>query len=721
MPAFSKTLISVLKYLLPAAAFPAAFIFLLNSASFGAAGDLDRSFGQGGVTASPGTGFFSARSVTLQPDGKIIAGGLYSSVPGFPYSSGQVALVRYLPDGSIDTTFGMNGRVTTSFSQYTSSGVEFNDVAVLTDGKIVAVGSVRVPDLSGVTGRYSLFVLRYNANGSLDTTFNGNGRYILPGDQVTSAQKIAVLPDGKFLVAGYTGEALKGNPVPYKALLLRFASTGADSTFGNNGVVVTQVAGQIQAYSIALQPDGKIVVGGKRTNDLAFVFSVTRYKPDGALDESFGSGGMISRPNESLSEAVEILIQPDGKIVAVTSVSANSNARDFAVLRLNPDGSPDTGFGINGKVVTAVTNLSDVARAGALQQNGKIIVAGYSHDYSNGGSFSSALIRYNTDGSLDRAFGIGGIVRAASDDTLTDTIIDEKGKILAVGNWFISAGEPRFKAFRYLANGTREFDFDGDRRADVSIFRPNSAAEWYWLNSANNQSSGLQFGLGSDKPVSADYDGDGKSDVAVFRNGDWYRLNSSNNSFVAAHFGQSGDVPVPSDFDGDSKADLAVFRAGNWYILNSGDNSFRAAQFGISSDKPIIGDFDGDGKADLAVYRDGIWYQMRSREGFAAHQFGVGSDKPVAGDYDSDGRTDLAVYRPADGTWYLQRSHLGFTAMQFGISTDKPVPADYDNDGRTDIAAYREGIWYLQQSTAGFQTIQFGIATDFPVANAFVP
>jgi uncharacterized delta-60 repeat protein len=725
---FFNSLLNILpcRKLTVSSAYLTLLLLLFNLPAFAAAGDLDRSFGQDGVTASPGTSFFTARSVVLQPDGKIIAGGIYADFPTFPYSTSRYALVRYLPDGSIDTTFGTNGRVTTSFSQYTSTGAEFNDVAVLTDGKIVAVGQVRIPDSSGVTGRGSLLVVRYNADGSLDTTFNGNGIYIYSGGgSNVAAQKIAVLPDGKFLVAGYGGATQKGNPVPYKSFLFKFAGTGTDATFGSGGLVVTQASGHIQAYSIALQPDGKIVVGGKRSNNLALVFnlSVARYKPDGTLDESFGSGGMIYRTNENLSEAVEILIQPDGKIVAVSSVFADSNARDFAVLRLNPDGSPDAGFGTNGKVVTHVTDLSDVARAGALQPNGKIIVAGYSYNYAPGGVFPNPiLLRYNPDGSLDRTFGIGGIVRTPSGASLTDTIIDEKGKILVTASLFYSDNvPPGFKVLRYLANGTREFDFDGDRKSDVSIFRPDAAAEWYWLNSSNDQSSGLQFGISSDKTVPADYDGDGKTDIAVFRDGDWYRLHSSDNQFVAAQFGQNADIPVPADFDGDSRADLAVYRAGSWYILNSADNSFRAEQFGISTDKPIIGDFDADGKADLAVYRDDTWYLLRSLEGFAAYQFGTSADKPVAGDYDGDGKTDLAVYRPADGTWYLLRSHAGFTAAQFGIATDKPVPADYDGDGKTDLAVYRDGDWYLLQSTAGFAAKQFGTANDRPIPNTFVP
>ena len=712
-----KKLVFVFTYLM-------FLILLFSLPAHSAAGDLDSSFGIDGVAISPGTNFFSATSIAVQPDGKIIAGGMYSPTNPPSFYAAQFALIRYLPNGLIDSSFGTNGQVTTSFSEYNSSGANLNDVVVLPNGKIVAVGSVRVPDTFTPFSRVSLFILRYNSDGSLDMTFNGNGKYIYSsGGFVTSAEAIAVQPDGKFLVTGYTGSVIKGY-IPYKSLLFRFSGNGLDAAFGVGGIVVTQVSGETQGHSIALQPDGKIVVGGRTTSNFRFDLSLTRYNSDGSIDSNFGSSGRVIRVGENLSEAVDVLIQPDGRIVAIGSIFANSNSEGFALLRFNPDGSPDQSFGSspsNGLVITQVTNLMDRATSTSLQTNGKIIVAGFSHDYSSSFGFDVALARYNPDGSLDRTFGIGGIVSKPSGFSLGGITLQTDGKILAVSTISSTGVTTGFRVIRYQANGTREFDFDGDSKTDVSIFRPNPAAEWYWLNSSNNQSSGLQFGTETDKPVPADYDGDGKTDVAVFRDGNWYRLNSSNKQFVAVPFGQAGDVPVPTDYDGDDKADLAVYRQGNWYILNSADNSLRAERFGISTDKPIIGDFDGDGKADLTVYRDGIWYGQRSRDGFFGVQFGINTDKPVAADYDGDGKSDLAVFRPSDGTWYLLRSHLKFTAIQFGIATDKLVTADYDGDGKADLGVYRDGDWYLLRSQQGFIGTQFGTANDKPVASSFVP
>ena len=271
-----------------------------------------------------------------------------------------------------------------------------------------------------------------------------------------------------------------------------------------------------------------------------------------------------------------------------------------------------------------------------------------------------------------------------------------------------------------------KFDFDGDGKADISVFRPDGGV-WYLLNSASGF-TGAQFGASTDKIVPADYDGDGKTDLAVYRAGTWY-LNRSTAGFTGVAFGASDDIPQPADYDGDGKADLAVWRpsSGTWYVYNLVNGQFTATQFGASTDKPVASDYDGDGKANYAVFRpsNGFWFIARptgtASQNFDSIQLGIATDKPVPADYDGDGKTDVAVYRPSNGAWYVLQSTAGFTGVQFGISTDLPVAADYDGDGKADIAVYRSGVWYLLQTTAGFTGVQFGTATDKPAPNAFVP
>lgn len=272
---------------------------------------------------------------------------------------------------------------------------------------------------------------------------------------------------------------------------------------------------------------------------------------------------------------------------------------------------------------------------------------------------------------------------------------------------------------RFPLGKSTPFDFDGDGKSDVSVFR-QSEGVWYSLNSTQGFQAS-QFGIATDKITPADYDGDGKTDVAVFRDGVWYWLASSNNSFNAYQFGIASDIPVAADFSGDGRSELAVYRLGIWYTLNLVNNQFQAVQFGAAADKPVPADFDGDGKTDVAVYRNGDWYWLRSSDnGFQSVNFGIASDQPVIGDYDGDGQADQTVFR--SGVWYVLGSRQGFSAVQFGITGDVPVAADYDGDERTDIAVFRDGAWYwLNSSNNQFNNVQWGLPNDKPIPAAFVP
>ena len=282
------------------------------------------------------------------------------------------------------------------------------------------------------------------------------------------------------------------------------------------------------------------------------------------------------------------------------------------------------------------------------------------------------------------------------------------------------------------------FDYDGDGRADVSVYRPSNGI-WYLFNSSTGFTT-IPFGISTDKIVPADYDGDGKTDVAVWREdpsnpnrANFYIFNSSTATNRIEQFGQTGDSPLAGDWDGDGRADPTVYRNGanggqSYFFYRPSSQpgkDFVSVPWGIANDKPVIADYDGDGKTDAAVFRPSnrVWYMLQSTKGYSAIQFGISTDKPVVGDYDGDGKADQAVYRAGISTWYIQKSTTGFAAEEFGISSDLPVPADYDGDGKTDIAVFRlsNNTWYQRRSTLGFGSPQFGLANDKLSPNAFIP
>jgi subtilisin-like proprotein convertase family protein len=266
------------------------------------------------------------------------------------------------------------------------------------------------------------------------------------------------------------------------------------------------------------------------------------------------------------------------------------------------------------------------------------------------------------------------------------------------------------------------FDYDGDRKADPSVFTPATATWKHAASSENGLVRSKQFGNGTDKLVPADYDGDGKTDHAVWRDGRWFFLGTTN-VYEYHDWGQAGDIPLTGDFDGDGKADFAIFRPSNgtWYIKQSRDG-FRIFQFGIQTDKPYTADYDGDGRTDVSVFRNGTWYTLESTRGFRVTEFGAPGDIPVPADYDGDHQADIAVFRA--GTWFI-RTATSYSVHGYGLATDKPVPDDYDGDGRTDLAVYRpsEGKWYIRKSNqsepATPDTFTLGGAGDsiIPAAN----
>jgi FG-GAP repeat len=279
-------------------------------------------------------------------------------------------------------------------------------------------------------------------------------------------------------------------------------------------------------------------------------------------------------------------------------------------------------------------------------------------------------------------------------------------------------------------------DFDLDRRADITVYRPSTAG-WWILRSSSNYTTNANYvwGASGDMPVPADYDGDGRTDIAIYRpsTAGWWILWSSTNYAPGGVYswGAAGDLPVPADYDGDGRADIAIYRpsTAGWWILWSSTNYTTSGVYswGIAGDIPVPADYDGDGKTDIAIYRpsNSGWGILRSSSNYGTYSvygWGITGDLPVPADYDGDGRADIAIYRPSTAGWGIVWSSTNYAisgAYIWGIAGDIPVPADYDGDGKTDIAIYRPSNsgWGILRSSSNYgasSVYGWGISGDIP-------
>ncbi len=642
-------------------------IYVFNGAyiRYNPDGTLDNTFNA--VFEFPG----AVTALALQPDGKILVGGSYQKANGINRKS----VSRLNADGTTDTSFDTLEKIVDTPSIF--------DLGVQPDGKILVGGNF---SYDGANKR----LVRLNSNGSLDAAFNVtiNGTSFFD----TFVYDIALQSDGKILVGGsftsVNGTARSG-----------FARLNADGTLDSSFDV--QLGSGTNVFSIIVQANGKIMIAGTFSGVNGFNrANLARLNSDGALDTSF---------NASVNSIGSLLLQPDGKYLALNFIT---------IYRLNADGSPDASF--QKPTLDSAGNFTDFA----LLNDGSIVISGTFTRVN--GIVKNKLALLKPDGTLNSATFPKG-----TDSPPTVFVKQPDGKLLAGGAFTFIEEKPRTGFARLSfrpAFRAAKFDFDGDARSDISVFRPSTNV-WYLLTGPNYQFSQRTYGNSGDIIVPADYDGDGKTDFAVFRpsSGNWIYIKSSDNSTQTFHWGQAGDIPLPSDVNGDGTDDFVIYRpsSNNWFRVTT-TGVFTEIVFGTAGDKPLIGDFDGDGKADPAIYRPstGTWWYAASGAGnaFRAVRWGIAEDIPVPADYDGDGQTDIAVFRPSNGAWYIINSNnSSYTLLGFGLTEDKPVAADYDGDGKADIAVFRPstGVWYLLRSTSGFTGLQFGLAEDTPIPAAY--
>jgi len=378
--------------------------------------------------------------------------------------------------GNLDPTFGTGGTVRTDFAGNIDQA---NAVAIQPNGQIIAAGS----SFSNSKTVEDFIVARYNANGSLDKRFGKNGKITTDFFRnVDSISAIAIQPDGGIVVAGFAQLGGSGG-TPRVFALARYRNDGIpDTSFGNGGALTTSFGGSFAAASaLMLQPDGKIVVAG--TVDFnpdvpgsGLDFALARYNSNGTLDGSFGKGGKVVFDFfGSFDQANGAVLQPDGKIIVVGSASYDSVNRDigFALARFNTDGGIDFGFGTGGKQITDFFGAGAKANSIVLQPDGKFVVAGTASDSATRPVATDiALARYNSDGSLDSAFGIGGETAIPFPDSATEqgnaVAVLPDGKIIVAGTAFKTFNTPPdFALVRYNADGSIDTGF-GTKTTDIA-------------------------------------------------------------------------------------------------------------------------------------------------------------------------------------------------------------------------------------------------------------
>jgi uncharacterized delta-60 repeat protein len=340
-------------------------------------GSHDNSFGNGGIlTTSFGGESDGASSVAIQSDGKIVVAGSTENINYY------FALARYNFDGSPDTTFGNGGKLTTTFG---GDNDWATSVAIQSDGKIVVAGNSSI-------GTDSDFALaRYNPDGSLDNSFGTNGKLTTDfGGHDDHGYSVALQEDGKIVVAGTSSNSTEIN-----FALARYNFDGSpDNTFGTNGKLITNFGGNASGRSMAIQEDGKIVVVGNSSNGTEYDFALSRYNIDGSPDNSFGLNGRLTSDFGDDNFGESVVLDAAEKII-VAGTSSNETNNSFTLAQYNPDGSLDSTFGTNGLVTTDFNGyVNSVGMSVALQEDGKIIVAGQSYD-TNGTDF--AVARYLSD------------------------------------------------------------------------------------------------------------------------------------------------------------------------------------------------------------------------------------------------------------------------------------------------------------------------------------
>ncbi|MGE5093509.1 MAG: hypothetical protein ACM3SO_00115, partial [Betaproteobacteria bacterium] len=442
---------------------PDGKILLVGYATFGnrelavtrlnADGTIDPSYGadrNGTAIFAVAPGPNEALAAALQPDGKLVVAGYVGSL----FNVAHMVVARLNADGSVDTSFA--NRVLDVRGGPSSAGA----VAIQPDGKILLGGTSEAANSSSA----AFTVVRLGSDGSLDSAFGTNGVFVdpnaNPGLIIEGIHGMVLQPDGKIVVVGDDAGVFK--------ILRLDASGNLDPSWSTGGS--TQTVG-VRAHALALQPDGSVVVGGQAFRNSANHFAVLRFTPNGALDASFGSGGIALAPT-IVGQGFAVVVQPDGKPVLTGLADDNTLQRSAWIVRFNADGTPDPTFGTNGEATaTRAGNLQIWNHGLLLRADGTLVAAG-SLVMPDSRHNMSAIV-FTSTGALDTTFDGGGIATFDPGSTAafaSASAVQADGKLVAAGTLAVS-GNNGFTSFvmRYLPDGALDTSF-GSNGVTTFIF-----------------------------------------------------------------------------------------------------------------------------------------------------------------------------------------------------------------------------------------------------------
>lgn len=648
--------------------------------AFAQPGLIDASFGIDGkvVTGLSQYNNSSAFAVAIQPDGKLLVGGTYISARG----DNDFALVRYNANGTIDHTFGIEGKAVTDFVSVNNNYSYIHSIHLQPDGKIIVLGA------TGMQGFFpQIGIVRYNADGTMDSGFGNNGKIISElAPYGTYGSKLLLLPDGKFLITSL--KFYQGDPDYYIGIERYTADGLVDTSFGTDGQAASSWGGgQNIPASMALLPDGRFVVAGTYIQNGNSKLALAQFNANGTLDTSFSADGKVITNFGAGTYAFGygVFTNPDGKIMATAYVTSQS-ARNLGVVQYNANGIPDAGFDADGMVVTPVAADDDSGATNAIvrQADGKfIVVAQLTNTMLPASDF--VIRRYNADGSADVGFGTNGRVATTFDTGLNEAqaaVVAPDGKIVVAGRSTPEGGaHAEIALAQYNADGSPDDSFGsggkvtevfekGNDELKVVLVQPDDKLIAVGTSAHRQSNNTLKKDI-----VLSKYNADGSPDTTFGNSGKVYAAFGEHyNIVVAAVLQPDGKILVSNSYG-------FVGQTGYLYeVLRYDANGSLDATFGtggkISTDFAVTGiAFQADGK------------MVMSGGGFIeAGNYGYFVNR-----YTANGTSDSSF--DADGKLFVPIGILTYGGVSALLQADGKIvlcgSAIYQDGGSPGLAAVR--------------------------------